>query len=128
MTNERDVRIREALELAAKLFHYLLTSTKEGKNARTILESKRQIQAETIEQFQIGYAPNAFDFLLTFLKKRGFHEEIMVEAGLISEKRTKGRHTFFDRFRDRVMFPIHDWRGRVIGFGGAHSVTKIPNI
>lgn len=115
--SERERQVRKALELAAKLFHYMLTSTKNGQNARRYLQ-KRHIQSETIKQFQLGYAPNSFDFLLSFLRKRGFHEEVMLEAGLISEKQTHGKSRYFDRFRDRLMFPIHDWRGNVIGFGG----------
>ena len=125
IVSEREIQVRKALELTAKLFHYLLKNTKEGRQARQYLQ-KRQIRAEAVDQFQLGYAPNSFNFLYSFLHKRGFHEEIMVEAGLISEKQTNGKRRYFDRFRDRLMFPIHDWRGRVIGFGGRALNDQVP--
>lgn len=115
--DKREKQIRDSLELTAKLFHHLLKSTKWGRQARAYLE-QRQIQPDSIDQFQLGYAPNSFDFLLSFLRKRGFHEELMVKAGLVSYKKTGTGIRYFDRFRNRLIFPIHDQRGRVIGFGG----------
>lgn len=123
--DERENPVRRALELAAKLFHYLLKSTEQGRLARNYLQN-RQITAETIDRFQLGYAPNSFDFLRTFLRKRGFHEETMVKAGLIAQKELEGKIRYYDRFRDRLMFPIHDLRGRVIGFGGRSLNEKGP--
>lgn len=115
--DETKQQMRQALELAAKMFHYVLKSTKFGRKARHYL-TNRQIQMQTIDEFQIGYAPNSFDFLLSFLKKRGYDERLLQTAGLISSKEKSSHTYFFDRFRDRVMFPIHDSAGRVIGFGG----------
>ncbi|SEN19079.1 DNA primase [Lihuaxuella thermophila] len=109
-------QMRNALDLAAKLYHYVLTSTEFGKRARRYVQERR-ILPETVKEFQIGYAPDSYEFLLSFMKKRGFDEELLEKAGLIASRET-GSKRYFDRFRDRVMFPIHDSQGRVIGFGG----------
>lgn len=104
----------EAHQLVAKLYHYVLMSTPYGTEARRYLE-KRGISAQIIEEFQIGFAPDSWDFLTQWLKKRHFSPELMAEAGLLA-KSEHGR--IFDRFRGRVMFPIHNTQGEVIGFGG----------
>jgi len=104
----------EAHQLVAKLYHYVLMHTPYGTEARRYLE-KRGMSVQTIEEFQIGFAPDSWDFLTQWLKKREFSQELMVEAGLLV-KSENGR--IFDRFRGRVMFPIHNSQGEVIGFGG----------
>jgi DNA primase len=104
----------EAHQLVAKLYHYVLTSTPYGTEARRYLE-KRGLSAATIAEFQIGFAPDSWDFVTQFLKKRQFPLELMVEAGLLAQNE-KGR--IFDRFRRRIMFPIQNTQGEVIGFGG----------
>ncbi|NGQ94103.1 DNA primase [Brevibacillus sp. SYP-B805] len=104
----------EAHRLVAKLYHYVLTSTPYGTEARRYLE-KRGLSAATIQEFQIGFAPDSWDFVTQFLKKRQFPLELMVEAGLLAQNE-KGR--IFDRFRRRIMFPIQNTQGEVIGFGG----------
>lgn len=106
--------IQKAHSLAAKLFHHVLLERSEGKAARDYLE-KRGIRLETIHEFQIGYAPSSWDFLTSFLQKRGFPLDIMEKGGLIA----KGNSSkYFDRFRDRVMFPILDAQSQVVAFGG----------
>ncbi|MBD1371181.1 DNA primase [Hazenella sp. IB182357] len=116
---EDDLRnkMREALELSAKLFHHVLLQTDYGQHARHYLE-KRKITIEAIREFQIGFAPSSYDFLLSFLKGRQMNEEVMEKAGLIVKKETQSRHRYFDRFRGRIMFPLHDAQGRIVGFGG----------
>lgn len=104
----------EAHLLVAKLYHYVLTSTPYGTEAIKYLQ-KRGISRQTIDEYQIGFAPDSWDFITQFLKKRQFQLDIMVEAGLVA-KNEHGR--IFDRFRGRVMFPIHNSQGGVIGFGG----------
>lgn len=76
----------------------------------------RGIRIETIKRFGLGYANDSWNNLIYHLRKRGFSEELMAEAGLISINKEKG--TKYDRFRNRVMFPVFDYRGKVIGFGG----------
>lgn len=80
---------------------------------------KRGLRPETIESFSIGFAPDAWQNLYNFLKQKGFAEEVMERAGLIlksSKPGTVGR--CFDRFRGRIMFPLLDSSGRVVGFSG----------
>lgn len=107
-------RIREALTLAAKLFHHTLLATPYGHPGREYL-LQRGIQPQTIKTFQIGYAPYSFQFVLPFLQRRGFSKQEIEQAGLIGRS-AKGRA--YDRFRRRVIFPIHDQKGQIIGFNG----------
>ncbi|MFC4076718.1 DNA primase [Salinithrix halophila] len=108
----------KVMDLASRLFHHLLTQTEHGEAARRYL-NERGLQLETIEEFQIGYAPDSYHFLHPFLKRRGFAEGLLLEAGLVAEREgVRGRPSYFDRFRGRVMFPIHDSQGRVVAFGG----------
>ena len=76
----------------------------------------RGISEKTIKRFGLGYAKDGWQNLIYHLRKKGFKEEILLEAGLIlkSEK----TNNYYDRFRNRVMFPVFDVKGRVIGFGG----------
>lgn len=114
----RREELRKVTELTARLYHYLLMETDHGKEARRYLE-ERGITRETIKEFQLGYAPDSFHFLRSFLRRRNIDEELGEEAGLLARRNSsRGRASCFDRFRDRVMFPIHDTQGRVIGFGG----------
>jgi DNA primase len=106
----------KAHELAAKLYHHILTASDEGKEAREYLR-KRGFTKEMIDHFQVGYAPNSWDFLTGFLEKRlGESPESLAECGLLA-LREKDKKPY-DRFRDRIMFPIWDRRGKLIAFGG----------
>jgi DNA primase len=111
------MEMRNAMDLAAKLYHHVLMKTRYGAEARNYL-AKRGVSPEAMEEFQLGYAPASFDFLLSFLKGRGFNEALLEKAGLLSLRENKGMKRYFDRFRDRIMFPIMDSQGRVIAFGG----------
>ncbi|MGE5701699.1 MAG: DNA primase, partial [Clostridia bacterium] len=104
----------EAHDLVAKLYHHVLTSMPYGQGALRYTE-KRGLSRQVIDEFQIGFAPDSWDFTTHFLQKRGFDAPLMAEAGLLAQN-DHGR--IFDRFRGRVMFPIHDSQGKVIGFGG----------
>ena len=98
---------------AARFFRECLLSP-EGETARTYL-TKRGLSGKTIAAFGIGLSPSGWDGLLKHLQKKGYNRSLMVEAGLCIQNE-KG-HTY-DRFRGRVMFPIIDVRGNIIGFGG----------
>ncbi|EST56377.1 DNA primase [Brevibacillus panacihumi W25] len=104
----------EAHQFAANLYQYVLKETPYGAEALKYL-TRRGMSAETLTEFQIGFAPDSWDFLTQFLAKRDFSLDVMVEAGLLA-KSDSGK--IFDRFRGRVMFPIQDSQGNVIGFGG----------
>ena len=97
---------------AAELFHQMLLHGREGADARNYLGS-RGISKEAAEEFGIGYAPRYPDFLLRRMT-RDFSAEILVEAGLATKD---GRGEVRDSFRGRVIFPVHDLSGRVVGFG-----------
>lgn len=105
----------EAHELLRKFYHHLLTHTNEGQEALEYLLN-RGFTEEAIEKFQIGYALDSWDFDSKFLKKRGFPSELMEQAGLIIFREKDESH--FDRFRNRVMFPIMDYQGNTIAFSG----------
>jgi DNA primase len=76
---------------------------------------RRGVSAESIELFGLGWAPAGFDGLLKFAKARNISERELLEAGLLSENERGG---VYDRFRGRVMFPIKDYLGRIVAFGG----------
>ncbi|MBK1812853.1 DNA primase [Clostridium sp. YIM B02505] len=76
---------------------------------------RRGITENTIKKFGLGYSADSWNSLLNFLKKKGYKEDVIIESGL-AVKSEKGR--VYDRFRNRVMFPVFDYKGKVIGFGG----------
>lgn len=123
---ERDrkiVAMLEANELAEKFFHSALVNTSYGKAGKEYLLS-RGITEEVIENFKFGFAPNAWDRLITALKERGVDEEILLAAGLASRGKETGK--VFDRFRGRVMIPISDIKGKVVAFGGRALGDEMP--
>jgi DNA primase len=97
---------------AAELYHHMLLQGREGEDARAYLAS-RGISREAAEEFGIGYAPRYPDFLLRRMT-RDFSSEILVDAGL-AHKDARGEVR--DSFRGRVIFPVRDLSGRVVGFG-----------
>ena len=102
---------------AAAFYHRLLTEGAEGAEARRYLE-ERDLQPEILKEFQIGFAPNEWDGLMKRALKRGYTPEQLEAAGLIVPSTRGGKQGHYDRFRNRVMFPICDPLGRVIGFSG----------
>jgi len=105
-------RLEELMKLAARFYRSQLRQPG-GRQAAAYLK-QRGLTAEIIEYFALGYAPQARDAIKSFLLRKGYMEEELLSAGLIieSEKRS------YDRFRDRIIFPIWDQRGSVIAFGG----------
>lgn len=83
------------------------------------LES-RGVTPETVERFRIGYAPDAWRTLATFLKGKGYSEKVLLDAGLVK----KSEQGVYDAFRSRVMFPLSDASGRVVGFSGRIFTTE----
>jgi DNA primase len=114
-------RLVEANEAAAQFFRQQLRGSPAAEAARAYVE-RRGVDEPTAEAFQLGYAPNSFEALRGHLTGRGFTVEELVQAGLLSE----GEHQPYDRFRDRLMFPIRDERGRAIGFGGRVLGDGVP--
>ncbi|MFO7767708.1 MAG: DNA primase [bacterium] len=111
-TDDRD-RLRAAVEAAASFFQQNLKEDV-GRKAVDYLK-ERGMTGETARDFRLGYAPDSWDALLKHLKRKGYKEEELQEAGLV-KPREGGGH--YDAFRDRIVFPFIDRRGRVIGFSG----------
>ncbi|MDP3724526.1 MAG: DNA primase [bacterium] len=107
-------RILAANSLAQSYFHYLLTQHETGRRGRAYL-SERGLLDETIQTFQLGYAPNSWDATSKFLQTKGFSSDELLQAGLLVPS-DRGRP--YDRFRGRVMFPLRDIHGNVVGFAG----------
>jgi DNA primase len=105
----------KAHHLTAQLFQHMLLKRREGAQALEYLY-KRGLTKETIDHFQIGYAPEAWDFLTNFFKKRDFPLHVMAKGGLIGKQ--EGKDRYYDRFRGRIMFPIRNRQGHVIAFQG----------
>lgn len=107
--------LRKVNELARDFFHNCLTLTGYGKAGQAYFAG-RDISQETIDEFKLGFAPNAWDKLSTAFQKRGVKSEFLLASGLAAER--NNGDGIYDRFRNRVMIPIADERGRVVGFGG----------
>ncbi|MBM7833704.1 DNA primase [Clostridium sardiniense] len=93
---------------------YFFSNLQRDKNAKEYF-TNRGMKEVTIKRFGLGYAKDGWQNLRMYLKKKGFNEALMLEAGLVI-KSQKG--TVYDRFRNRVMFPVFNIKGEVIGFGG----------
>ena len=115
-------RLWALCKAAARFFHEQL-KTPQAQKAREYAQ-RRGLSAGTITRFGLGYAPNAWDSLIQAMTARGYEKSELLEAGLVLEKKDKG--TFYDRFRNRLMFPIIDVRGNVIGFGGRVMDDSTP--
>ena len=108
-------RIRECNREAARFFFQTLKKSPAGSTARKYLMGDRGMPEGSIRHFGIGYATDGFFDLVNHLRKMGFTDQEMIEANVAFESKA-GR--LVDRFRERIMFPIFDSSGNVIGFGG----------
>ena len=107
-------RLRGIVASAADIYHKHLFLRESGKTLEYVRET-RGLTLETVERFQIGVAPDRWDFALRALAGLGYSEDEIIEVGLAA-RNEKGN--VYDRFRNRLMIPIADERGRVVGFGG----------
>ncbi|OOV88463.1 DNA primase [Oceanospirillum linum] len=105
----------ETLELAAQFYRNSLQVAEGCQRAQAYLQH-RGLKPETVERFGIGYAPDGWELLKKYLAGQSISEGEQVSLGLLVQKEDTGRS--YDRFRNRIMFPIRDWRGKVIAFGG----------
>ena len=106
--------LRAILEEAAIFYHHQLVNTSPGEATLAYLHKHRGLQDRTIEAFGIGYAPDSWDTLLVHFKKKGYQEGDLTACGLVTERDSGA---LYDRFRNRIMLPIRDARGRMAGFG-----------
>lgn len=110
---EENERLYQLNDLATSFYQKILLQTETGKQALNYLEA-RGISRRTAEQFRLGFAPSHWTGLVMFLRKKGISLNEAEKAGLVRG----GSEGFYDRFRDRLIFPIFNLRGRIIGFGG----------
>ncbi len=102
---------------AAAYYHRILMQGKEGEVARRYLQ-ERDLPVEMLKTFQVGFAPDEWEGLLSRALKKGYEATDLERAGLAVSSERGGEESHYDRFRGRVMFPICDPMGRVIGFSG----------
>lgn len=114
--------VLSAYEWLTKLYHHLLRFTKDGKEGYHYFK-ERGISEETADLFQLGFAPNDNDFTAEFLRKKGFHQQILAKAGLVLLQED---NKVTDRFRGRVIFPIRNHLGKTIAFGGRTISNREP--
>jgi DNA primase len=102
-------------EFARNYFRQTLHETEEGQVIGLSYFKERGFSADTIQKFQLGYSPESYDAFLKAAEEKGYRPEYLIKLGLIKEN-DKGNR--YDAYRGRVIFPIHNISGRVIGFGG----------
>lgn len=108
-------RVLDILKLAAKFYHKILIDSPQAEEARKYVFEKRAVSRDVAEEFLLGYITEDWDLLTNFLIKKGFGINDIVAAGLAIKKDNGG---YYDRFRDRIMFPISDVHGNIVGFTG----------
>lgn len=117
--NEQEKKVRSEIETLRQLyeklavsFHYILTNSEAGNHARDYL-AERGFISDTVINFTLGYAPDDPDWLYQFLRSKQYSEHILKKSGLFARN-----NPTYPLFRDRLIFPIRDWKGQVVAFGG----------
>ncbi|PTE24369.1 DNA primase [Staphylococcus equorum] len=118
-----DLQMIEMHELMQEYYHYALKKTVEGEAALTYLK-ERDFTDALIDARKIGYAPKNSHFCHDFLQKKGYDIQLAYEAGLLS--RNEENFSYYDRFRDRVMFPLMNAQGRTVGYSGRTYTNQEP--
>jgi DNA primase len=112
---QRRERLQSLLGRTAAYYARYLWEAREAQSARDYLQS-RGLREETLQAFRVGYAPSAWDRILTASRRAGFSDEELLAVGLAQRSQNRPGQ-IYDRFRERIMFPSTDARGNVIGFG-----------
>jgi DNA primase len=120
--SDQHAHLYDLNQRAASFFTHVLWQTSHGEQGRRVLE-ERGVDRETAERFQLGFAPDRWDALLNQFRKNDIPVEQAIETGLVTENES-GRT--YDRFRNRLMFPISDGDGRIIGFGARAMGDAMP--
>ncbi len=119
---EKNDRLYRINELSADYFHQLLLTSPSAEKTRSYI-TRRGISNQSVNAFNLGYSPNSWDSLRQYLMERDYTEAELITAGLIIEVESAASH---DRFRNRLMFPINDAKGRTIGFGARVLDDSMP--
>jgi len=120
--DEKRERLFQINEAAAEYYYHILSATRAGATARDYL-TKRKVMPGTIKEFRVGFSPDAWETIKNYLLGKGYTEKELVETGLVIEKEGGGS---YDRFRNRLIFPICDIQGRVAGFGARVLDDSLP--
>ncbi|HCZ8357362.1 TPA: DNA primase [Staphylococcus aureus] len=118
-----DLQMIEMHELIQEFYYYALTKTVEGEQALTYL-LERGFTDALIKEQGIGFAPDSSHFCHDFLQKKGYDIELAYEAGLLS--RNEENFSYYDRFRNRIMFPLKNAQGRIVGYSGRTYTGQEP--
>lgn len=118
-----DLQMIEMHELIQEFYYYALTKTVEGEQALTYLQERGFTDA-LIKERGIGFAPDSSHFCHDFLQKKGCDIELAYEAGLLS--RNEENFSYYDRFRNRIMFPLKNAQGRIVGYSGRTYTGQEP--
>lgn len=115
--NSSDIEtLYKIYQLAAEFYHALYLHPERGKTARNYF-NQRGFSEDLAKEFQLGWAPlGEWKLLFEYLSKKGFSEPLLLRSGLIQKSPTKG--TCYDMFRGRLLFPIRNLQGKIVGFGG----------
>lgn len=118
-----DLQMIEMHELIQEFYYYALSKTVEGEKALTYL-LERGFTDALIKERGIGFAPDSSHFCHDFLQKKGYDIELAYEAGLLS--RNEENFSYYDRFRNRIMFPLKNAQGRIVGYSGRTYTGQEP--
>lgn len=118
-----DLMMIKMHELMQEYYHYVLMKTVEGEEPLKYLKS-RGFTEELLKERKIGFAPDNSHFCHDFLQRKGYDIELAYEAGLLS--RNEENFSYYDRFRDRIMFPLHNAQGRTVGYSGRTYKNQEP--
>jgi len=112
-SSNKDTEIEKIYEINIQAARFFYNNLKQNSEKIKYLLN-RGLDIKTIQKFGLGYSIDSYDGLINFFKKKGYDEKLLIKAGLVSQKENR----IYDRFRNRIMFPVFDHKGRVIGFGG----------
>ena len=107
--------IYDALQMASEIFEKNLALSNNSEHVRNYIIQERKISGDVCKKFSLGFASNSWDALSKEMLSRGITEDTLIKAGLAKKNKD---NKLFDIFRDRLIFPIKDRKGRVVGFGG----------
>lgn len=112
--NELKEKLYSLNDLAARFYHFLLTEHDKGEKALSYAQD-RGLSKQAIKKFNLGFSPLDGEAVPNFLKRKEFSDQEIIKSGLAFKTK---RGNLWDRFRGRLIFPLHDYRGRVVGFSG----------
>lgn len=104
----------DLLKLSAQFYHKILLEHPKAEAVREYVFNERKISKEAIEEFQLGFAPESWEVLFNFLKQKGYSPDLIRESGMVVYN--EERQSLYDRFRNRLMIPLADSYGKVVGF------------